>query len=142
MATPGSNLLRQALRVIRPTTVDYHRYAGRVENEYGSWVTSYHPPVQIKASVQAVDRSRYESLGLDFSRSYVMIFSSHDLNGVHRDSSPDRFVLLDGRAYTAVSETDWYGIDGTWVTGSPGWSYVLAVLDSPLHPITAPEVEQ
>lgn len=140
MSTPGRNLLRQAMRVIRPVTIEYHRYAGRVENEYGSWVTSYDPAQPIRASVQAVDRSRYESLGLDFSRSYVMIFSSHNLNGIHRDESPDRFVLPDGRAYTALSETDWYGIDGTWVSGSPGWSYVLAVLDSKRHPIPAPEV--
>lgn len=126
---PGSNLLQQALRVIKPIDIIYERYAGRTETRGGSFVSSYFPPVTISASVQAVDRSRYENLGLVFGRKYVMIFSSTDMQSIVRDESPDRYTLPDGRTYTAVSDTDWFGLDGAWVTGAAGWTYVLAVMD-------------
>lgn len=127
MATPGSNLLRQAMRVIKPLPIEYKKYRERELNDFGSWVTSYDDPVVIKASVQAIDRSRYERMGLDFSKNYVMIYTSHDIGAVVRDKTPDQFILPNGRTYTAVNVTDWYGLDGQWVTGKPGWSGVMAV---------------
>lgn len=131
MAIPGNNLLRQAMRLIKPIKVGYERYAGRQENDYGGWVTAYEDRVDILASVQAVDRARYEYMGLDLSRNYVTLYTSHDVGAIERDKSPDRFILPNGKIFTAVSDTDWYGLDGAWVSGAPGWSAVLAVENAP-----------
>lgn len=124
---PGSNLLEDAFLAIDPLEIKWLRYRDRVLSDAGMWITGYDDPVVVEASVQAVNRSRYLSMGLDFAKNYVMLYLSQDVLDTQRDSSPDRFILPDNRVYQVVGETDWFGEDGSWATGANGWTAVLVV---------------
>lgn len=124
---PGSNLLEDAFMAIDPLTIQYRKFVDRVRTPTGLYKSGYADPVPVEASVQAVDRSRYEHMGLDFSKNYVMLYLSQDVMDIQRDNAPDRFILPNGRTYEVVSETDWFGEDGSWVTGVNGWTGVLTV---------------
>lgn len=124
---PGSNLLNQAFRAIRPIEVQYAAYHDRTLNEEGIWVSTYKKPVPVMASVQAVNRDRYERMGLNFANNYFMLYLSEDVGDLQRDTTPDRFLLPNGRTYDVVSENDWFGADGMWATGISGWVGVLVV---------------
>ena len=65
---PGSNLLSQALTRIAPTEIQWLQFTGRELNDVRQWVSSFADAVTISASVQAVPRSRYKDLGLDFQK--------------------------------------------------------------------------
>lgn len=124
---PGSNLLNQAFRAIRPITIRMSKYHDRVLSSAGVWVTEHLPPVDVKGSVQAVNRSRYEHMGLDFAKTYYMVYLSQDAHDIQRDGSPDRFFLPDGLTYEVVGEDDWFGPDGSWTMNVPGWTGILVV---------------
>lgn len=124
---PGSNLLEDAFLAIDPLEIQWMRYRDRTLSEAGMWITGYDDPVPVEASVQAVNRSRYLQMGLDFNKNYVMLYLSQDVLDLQRDSAPDRFILPDQRVYQVVSETDWFGEDGSWATGINGWTAVLVV---------------
>lgn len=124
---PGNNLLEDAFAAIDPIEIQYLKYRSRTLSEAGVWITGYESPVPVEASVQAVNRSRYTFMGLDFNKNYCMLFLSLDVLDLQRDSAPDRFILPDDRMYQVVSETDWFGEDGAWATGVNGWTSVLVV---------------
>lgn len=111
MIVPGSNLLQQALQIINPQGVRIQRYAGRVKGPAGVYVTSYAPAVCISGSFQPVNRSAYQTLGLDFSKSYVTLYTSAPVRVIDRDQTGDR-VEYAGRLYEAQSDMDWRGQDG------------------------------
>ena len=113
-ATPGSNLLQEAFSCIGTSTIQYLADNGRNVNDVGQWVSTYAPPINIEASVQAVARSTYVELGLDLQKNYTNIFFQKDAIDLSRDATGDRVILLDGRMYQLESLTDWYLQDG-WV---------------------------
>lgn len=120
---PGNNLLRQALRLIRPQTVTYFRAIGRVTAPGGRDVTQFAPAETLaNVSVQAVPLSRYEMLGLDFQKVYVSLFATVDVTGIARDRAGDEF-LWNNQRYAVVMETQWFVQDG--------WTNVVAVLVAP-----------
>jgi hypothetical protein len=119
MSVPGSNLLRAALRAIRPQSVTLYRFAGRTTSATGRDVSTFSPPVLVtEGSVQAVPRTRYAAMGLDFTRSYVTWFTSASVRGIERDRAPDQFVF-GGRLYDVTSVTPWNLQDG--------WNEVVGV---------------
>lgn len=114
MSIPGSNLLRQAAKVIKFTSVQYFKYAGKTLNARRENVDTYDAAVTLSASVQAVPRAKYMELGLDFQKNYIKMFASKNLIDVQRDYSGDLFVY-GGRKYKLIDNTNWYLQDG-WAT--------------------------
>lgn len=116
---PGMNLLGKALSVIAPQSVRYFKDAGRTTTATGRNVTAFEPGVDItNGSLQSVPRARYESMGLDYSRSYRSWFVPRNVIGVERDQSGDEFEF-DGRRYKVESVTPWFVQDG--------WNEVLGI---------------
>src|SRR6185503_16207345 len=99
---PGSNLLEDAFLAIDPLEIQWLRFRDRTLSDAGMWITGYDDPVPVEASVQAVNRSRYLQMGLDFNKNYVMLYLSQDVLDLQRDSAPDRFILPDQRVYQVV----------------------------------------
>jgi hypothetical protein len=124
---PGSNLLNEAFQAIDQLTIQWHRYLDRTLSPARVWISGYAPSVPVRASVQAVNRARYADMGLDYSKTYAMLYMSQNARGLSRDDAPDRFVLPNGRTYEVVSEDDWFGEDGNWTQGINGWVGVLVV---------------
>lgn len=114
----AGNLLNRALRLVKAQPVQYRRFVGRTTNEIGLDVSEYADPVQIMGSVQAVPRSTYETLGLDFQKQYVTLYTVTEVLDLRRDISGD-MIDFGGRAYQLVSSTDWQAMDG--------WQSVLCV---------------
>lgn len=109
-----SNLFLRALRLIPQVQVEYLTATGRVQNAARQWIPSFDAPKTIAASVQAVNRSIYKSLGLDLQKKYIKIFVAADVVNISRDTSGDRF-FHNGRAYQVDSENSWFEQDG-WVS--------------------------
>lgn len=118
MPIPGSNLFRSAIRLIRPTTVSYEKYASRELNAARQWVATYQPATDLTCSVQAVDRANYVEYGLDFQKNYVHIYAAQDIIDIDRDSSGDRFTW-NGRRFQLESRNNWFVQDG--------WASAIAV---------------
>lgn len=110
---PGSNILNQAFRLIAKSVVQYYEALDRPLNDVGQNVTEYTPAVPMPGSWQAVPRRLYETLGLDFQKSYFNFYTSNDVVDIGRDVSADQ-IEFQGRRFQCESATEWYGIDG-WV---------------------------
>jgi hypothetical protein len=110
---PGGNLLSSALSVIASYTVEYYRFIGVLVNAVGLEISQYAPPQQVRGSLQAVQRVKYQDLGLDMSKFYYTFFAPQQVFGVDRDASGDRIRASDG-LYQCVAITPWHAIDG-WV---------------------------
>jgi len=110
---PSSNILAQALTVIHPMPVKYFQFTGRGVNDIGLDVSTYADPITVYGSVQAVNRSVYENLGLDWQKNYVNLFMKRLITDINRNQSGDQIEWM-GRRFECKSETNWYNIDG-WV---------------------------
>lgn len=115
---PGSNLLNLALQAITPTTVSYYAYVTRETNAIGFRVTEFAEPVDIIGSLQPVPRMLYQQLGLDFTKNYVMFYSSQPIKDVTRDRTGDQLGYA-GKRYQVEAANDWHSIDG--------WNGVICV---------------
>lgn len=111
MIVPGSNLLSIALTVIAPGSIMLYRSTGRVQNAIGEWVTTYAVGYPVEGSWQPVDRSKYESLGLDLEKQYFMFYASELIQSVARGESPD-LAERNGRKYATIGDSPWYDVDG------------------------------
>lgn len=111
MIVPGSNLLNIALTVIASQQIVLYRAVGRTENAVGKWVTTYAPGYPVDGSWQPVDRSKYESQGLDLEKDYFMFYASERIEGIQRGRAPD-VCERNGRKYSTVGEVPWYDVDG------------------------------
>ena len=118
MATPGSNLLDDALTLICPDSFQYYRFMDIQTNGIGLDVRRYAPPTSVRGSVQAVDRSLYADAGLDFSKRYLQIWTSTDVSDLYRARAGDQ-VQWEGSRWEVTSENDWHPMDG--------WNSFLAV---------------
>jgi E217 collar protein gp28 len=117
---PGSNTLSVALQVLGRTPVQYFQYVSRGTNAGGMLLTNYAASVEVNTGiVQAVDKKKYEELGLDWEKTYINWFvpalAAVDLA---RDVSGDVIETL-GRRWQLVGSNDWLLIDG--------WKSVTAV---------------
>lgn len=111
MTVPGSNLLSRASRLIALQPVQWSAWQSSVTGASGVKVATYAAPVTIRGSVQAVPRSMYEAYGLDFQRTYVLLFTTQALKDLQRDQTPDR-IDFNGSRYAVESNTDWQWMDG------------------------------
>ncbi len=115
---PGFNLYQMATRLIARSPFTFFGEASRALDDRGIWVVTYAAGVALLASIQAIDRALYESLGLDLDRYYIKIYSDHPLLVTERGTSGDQ-IEFQGERYQLLSNTDWSPIDG--------WEGVLAV---------------
>lgn len=111
MSTPGSNLFKRAIKLIKPTTIQYFKYDGRTLNDVKQWISTFAAPTDITASVQAVPRSVYKQFGLDLQKQYIKFFAPVDFFDLSRDTAGDK-VVFNGRLYQINSQTDWFVQDG------------------------------
>jgi hypothetical protein len=114
MTTPGSNLLRRASRLIKFQEVQYYSAAERVLNAARQWVPGFGTATPLKASVQAVNRSSYAEMGLNFNSFYVQVYAMLNMVDLQRDSSGDRFIY-NGDLYQMENGQSWFEQDG-WAT--------------------------
>jgi len=105
------NHLAYAKQLIPLQTISYTPFSARTLNNVGLEVNTYGTAQSIKASVQAVQRSMYEDLGLDFQKKYVTIYLESKLVDVDRGTAGDRFTY-NGETYQVESNLDWYSVDG------------------------------
>lgn len=114
------NLLEDALSVIpSQAEVQYLQAVSRTTNAAGYDENQFAPPVPVElCSVQAVPRTRYEVLGLDYQKDYVTWYVPRAVVGLQRNTSGDR-MTWNGMLYQLQNETDWSGQDG--------WTAVICV---------------
>ena len=111
MATPGSNILKTALRTIASQQIQYLAFQSRYNNSIGMLVPVYAPAITLRGSIQPVPRSIMERLGLDFQKHYQNIFVPNNIVDVRRDVTSDQFQFQ-GMTFQALSLTRWIGVDG------------------------------
>lgn len=112
------NILKMATSIIPTQSIEYISYNSRTTNDVGLEVATYGTPQTLKANVQAVSRSTYEALGLDFQKKYITVFIEKGLLDLNRGVSGDK-LIFNGGTYQVESETDWMSQDG--------WTYLTAV---------------
>jgi hypothetical protein len=110
---PGSNLLRQAFRVIAKQQFTYEKFLSRSKGANGLLVPTYAPAVAKMGSVQPVPRTMYEAMGLDFQKNYFTVYVTMDMQDLARDVSGDR-ITWDCTTLQVESKTDWFKVDG-WI---------------------------
>ena len=108
-----SNLLKTAMRIV-PTdgTVQYLRYVSDTTDDAGYETQAFADPVPVtQSSVQAVPQSRYEYLGLDYTREYVTWFAPFQVRGLSENYAGDR-IKWRGSDWQIDRVTAWSGEDG------------------------------
>lgn len=93
MIVPGANVLAIALGVLGPQTFTYFAFISRAPQPNGMLVSTYAAGTAFRGSVQPVQRSLFERLGLDFQRNYVNVFLSREVVDIDRDVSSDYIVF-------------------------------------------------
>lgn len=111
MKVPGSNVLRKAMRVLGNNTFTWYQFTGTSTNDIGLDVNTFAYGQQVKGSVQPVPRSSLQTLGLDFNKEYINVFSQPPVQDLARDRAGDQ-IQFNGFRYQVMSDTQWSGIDG------------------------------
>lgn len=111
MLVPGTNLLNMAMRVIAPQTLVHKAFVERTENAVGDTVTVYAAPVEISGSMQAINKSLYQEMGLNIAKNYANLYTSADVRPTGRDVSGD-LVIYGGRTWLCESDMHWGEQDG------------------------------
>lgn len=107
----GTNLLGLALAALGGQTVEWHRFKDRTQNSRGQWITEYHEPADIFGSWQPVDAQAVKELGLDTTKRYHNLYTSHPVDNVNRGQAPD-LIIVNDRRHEVVGNTDWYQQNG------------------------------
>ncbi|WP_338885315.1 hypothetical protein [Xenorhabdus sp. TH1] len=108
------NLQRIASRYIPQQTVLWYRFKARELDELGRWQNTYHYPIPIRGSWQAVDTQDVQEMGLDTTKVYRKLYTTHDIRHIQRGTSPD-FLVFAERRYDVMGDADWYAQDG-WLS--------------------------
>lgn len=108
---PGLNLLGIALTAIGSQALEWHAFAGNMENDLGQDVPTYAAPVTIYGSFQPIDARTVEQMGFDVTKQYRNFYTANNLQTVKRETSPDYAVFM-GRKYEVAGDADWYAQDG------------------------------
>lgn len=117
--TPGSDLLADALQNIDTYPINVYPYIGRVTNSIGILVPSWaEEPTVYQGSAQAVSRSMYVQLGLDFNKKYIQCYLSANVGTLDRDITGDK-VIVGSKTYEIIGDLDWFEFDG--------WKAILCV---------------
>ncbi len=123
MIVPGSNLLNQAMRVIKPTPgVQLKVFTGEAENDYGATVPSYADAVPLRnCSVQPLAFRDIQVLGLTVGKRYITVWLLGQSKSAYRGGQADQ-ILWNGSTWTVLEPTSWAVQDG--------WTQLVAVRES------------
>lgn len=105
------NLQRIASRYIPQQPLLWYRFRERVTDERGHERNIYYEPVCVHGSWQTMDTQDIQSAGLDTAQVYRRFYTSHDIRGIQRGSSPD-YLVFGGKRYDVIGDADWYAQDG------------------------------
>lgn len=114
----GFNLLATAQTVIGKQPYQIKKWLGKTTNAAGFEIDEYAEPADRSGSVQPISRSKYQYLGLDFTKIYIQIFDVDLIDVLSRTENADQ-IICDGAIYKAMPNFDW-GKSG-------GWNSVLCV---------------
>ena len=120
------NLLEEVLpiinNVIEPTTgtFQFRSMTGETINEIGTPIPSWSEWTTCQGTVQPVNRSRYEALGLDWSKKYVNAWGSCHMTTVDDARQPDQ-ILWRGMLWNVTAVDQW--------DPHNGWVHVTACQD-------------
>ena len=113
------NLLNKALSIIPKQKFTFCKYQGQTVNEIGIKQDVYATGVEFEGSVQAIEQTMYEKLGLQWSKKYIQIFSSLDIRNTDNDQvSPDK-IIWNNKEYIVTKVANWFLQDG--------WTNIIAV---------------
>ena len=112
------NILNMAMSVLGKQKFTYLRYRERTVNAEGIYLSDFANGVGTSGQVQAVPREMFIKYGLDFQKTYLMVFVSKDVLDLERGVAGD-MIKYANDTYQVVSETDWFDING--------WTSVLCV---------------
>lgn len=105
------NLLNIAMTVIPTQEIEWHRFKDHINDPILGNKPTYFDKVIIKGSFQSADVKDVKEMGLDITRNYKALYSSHRIENVQRGDMPD-LLIYDGKKYTVVGDSDWYAQDG------------------------------
>lgn len=118
------NIHKIAMRMIPPQTIQYRvggsstiSPAGRVESNYGEWidiVANVQPGIIASFGGRNVSEKDYKDFGLDFSRSYVTIWTDNvNVSTVSHQDTADQ-IKIGTRIYNIIQRANWLEYNG-WV---------------------------
>lgn len=120
------NLLNLALPIIHTVTekvtgiFKFRSLFEETVNRIGVKVPTYGGWSTCQGEVQPVERSRYEALGLDWSKNYINAWGSVVVSSVTEVKQPDQ-ILWGGKLWNVTSVNEW--------NPQNGWVNVTAVQD-------------
>ena len=108
------NLLNKALSIIPQQTFVYYKWKSNTVSSIGIKKDEYETPITLYGSVQAIEQTMYDKLGLDWSKKYIHIYASANIRNTDNEQiSPDK-IVWDNKEYLVTKCTNWYKQDG-WV---------------------------
>jgi len=114
----GFNLLAAAQTVIGKQDYQIVKWLSKTTNSIGLDVDVYDVAENRTGSVQPVARSKYQNLGLDFSKIYIQIWDVELIDALSRSENADQ-IIFNGGKYKALPDLDW--------SSSGDWNSVLCV---------------
>lgn len=111
MNIPGVNLLGVASRVIRFETLGHRAFVSRCANSAGDFVSTFAVSVEIKGSMQPINRKLYQELGLNLSKNYATLYTSATITATSRDREGD-LITFAGKTWQCESDQNWAAMDG------------------------------
>lgn len=107
------NLLNIAAGVIPQQEVYWRRFLSRTQDAEGNWVNTYAGPELVTGSFQPVSSESAKEKGFDITKTYMILYTSHDVQKLQRGTSPDQILYM-GDTYDVMDYKgdDWYAQDG------------------------------
>lgn len=124
MSIPGINLLGCALQLLASESVEYFAELERTKQPNGVYVTTYVASITIEeGEVQAVDRSKYGAMGLDFQKTYVTWYVPNLMFVTVQRAKSGDVIEWNGGRYQLTGGIDWSSQDS--------WGSAICVLIGP-----------
>lgn len=101
------SILKTAMSLIPKQSAVLYRWQGRITNDRGLDVDTYSPAESFTGSIQPVDRSKYEYMGLDATKGYITVYTTQIIVDLTRTHNPDH-IEYGGRRYKVLNRSDWH----------------------------------
>lgn len=82
------------------------RWSAITTDERGIDAPIYEPDISVDGSIQAVPRTKYVAMGLDFKKDYLTIYSDELILGPSQNRGADK-IEYQNKVYTVLSENEW-----------------------------------
>lgn len=112
------NLYTLARTLIPSDEVYLSKFLSNTENDVGQMIPSYGEPYFIDAVFQPIETTIIEILGLEYDKTYRVLYTDEFVQNIEDNSSSDYVYLGDVR-YQALRKTDWLSYNG--------WNGVICV---------------